>query len=175
MNITVTFKHIDSSDAIRQYAESKVSKLEKYLHNILEAHITLSMERVDHKESGVAQIKLLAKNLTINAEEKSSDIYSAIDLLMEKVESQIKKHKEKTRRKEHSEESSEGLGAEGYEDFGLEIKEDYEKQPLTVNEAVGKLRKRNGDFIVFKDKESALVSFLIKDGNGNFSLIAPDF
>ena len=91
MNIAVTFKHIDSSDAIRKYAESKVLKLEKYLNNILEVHVTLSMERVDHKESGVAQIKLSAKNLNVNAEEKSADIYSAIDLLLEKVEAQIKK------------------------------------------------------------------------------------
>ena len=106
MNIAVTFKHIDSSDAIKKYAESKVLKLEKYLNNILEAHVTLSIERVDHKESGVAQIKLTAKNLIVNAEEKSADIYSAIDLLLEKVEAQIKKHKEKIRRKEHVEEGT---------------------------------------------------------------------
>ena len=124
MNIAVTFKHIDSSDAIKQYAESKVLKLEKYLNNILEAHVTLSIERVDHKESGVAQIKLSAKNLIVNAEEKSADIYSAIDLLLEKVEAQIKKHKEKMRRKEHIEEGAEISGAD--EDIpNLEVKDDY--------------------------------------------------
>ena len=112
MNIAVTFKHIGSSDAIRQYAESKVLKLEKYLNNIMEAHITLSMERVEHKESGIAQIKLTAKNLTINAEEKSSDIYSAIDLLMEKVEAQIKKHKEKNRRKDYEDKALTGAEEE---------------------------------------------------------------
>ncbi|MCL4428702.1 MAG: ribosome-associated translation inhibitor RaiA [Deltaproteobacteria bacterium] len=173
MNIAVTFKHIDSSDAIRKYAESKVLKLEKYLNNILEAHVTLSIERVDHKESGVAQIKLSAKNLNVNAEEKSADIYSAIDLLLEKVEAQIKKHKEKIRRKEHAEE---GAGAaEPDEDVSnLEVKDDYERQPLSVKEALHKLEKRNKDFIIFKDKESSKISFIFRGEDGGFSLITPE-
>lgn len=173
MNIVVTFKHIGSSDAIRQYAESKVLKLEKYLNNIMEAHITLSMERVEHKESGVAQIKLSAKNLDINAEEKSSDIYSAIDLLMEKVESQIKKHKEKNRRKDYEDKGlTEILAGENLPD--IEIKEDYEKHPLNIEEALQRLKKRNKDFIIFKDKVSSKISFIFKGEDGSFSLITPD-
>ena len=173
MNIAVTFKHIDSSDAIRKYAESKVLKLEKYLNNILEAHVTLSIERVDHKESGVAQIKLSAKNLNVNAEEKSADIYSAIDLLLEKVEAQIKKHKEKIRRKEHAEEGADA--AEPDEDVSnLEVKDDYERQPLSVKEALHKLEKRNKDFIIFKDKESSKISFIFRGEDGGFSLITPE-
>ena len=173
MNIAVTFKHIDSSDAIKKYAESKVLKLEKYLNNIMEAHVTLSIERVDHKESGVAQIKLSAKNLIVNAEEKSADIYSAIDLLLEKVEAQIKKHKEKMRRKEHIEEGAEISGAD--EDIpNLEVKDDYERQPLNVKEAMRKLEKRNKDFIIFKDKESSKISFIFRGEDGEFSLITPE-
>ena len=173
MNIAVTFKHIDSSDAIKQYAESKVLKLEKYLNNIMEAHVTLSIERVDHKESGVAQIKLSAKNLIVNAEEKSADIYSAIDLLLEKVESQIKKHKEKIRRKEHIEEGA-GI-SEADEDIpNLELKDDYERQPLNIKEAMRKLEKRNKDFIIFKDKESSKISFIFRGEDGEFSLITPE-
>lgn len=173
MNIAVTFKHIGSSEAVRQYAESKVLKLEKYLNNIIDVHITLSMERVEHKESGVAQIKLSAKSLDINAEEKSSDIYSAIDLLMEKVESQIKKHKEKNRRKDYEDKGLAGISEE--ENLpDIEIKEDYEKFPLNIEEAVQKLRKRNKDFIIFKDKVSSKISFIFKGEDGNLSLIAPD-
>jgi putative sigma-54 modulation protein len=175
MNIAVTFKHIDSSDAIKKYAESKVLKLEKYLNNILEAHVTLSIERVDHKESGVAQIKLTAKNLIVNAEEKSADIYSAIDLLLEKVEAQIKKHKEKIRRKEHVEEGTAAGTAEPDEDVSnLELKDDYERQPLSVKEALHKLEKRNKDFIIFKDKESSKISFIFRGEDGGFSLITPE-
>ncbi|MDA8401999.1 MAG: ribosome-associated translation inhibitor RaiA [Deltaproteobacteria bacterium] len=173
MNIAVTFKHIDSSDAIKQYAESKVLKLEKYLNNIMEAHVTLSIERVDHKESGVAQIKLSAKNLIVNAEEKSADIYSAIDLLLEKVESQIKKHKEKIRRKEHIEEGA-GISAADEDIPNLEVKDDYERQPLNVKEAMRKLEKRNKDFIIFKDKESSKISFIFRGEDGEFSLITPE-
>ncbi len=173
MNVSVTFRHIGSSDAIKKYVESKTAKLQKYLNNIIEAHITLSMERVEHKESGVAQIKLTAKNLVINGEEKSSDIYSAIDLLMEKVESQIKKHKEKSRRKDYEGENIAAL----QEDNGLsniEIKEDYEKHPLDIKEAVQKLKRKNKDFIIFKDKASSKISFIFKGEDENVYLIAPD-
>ncbi len=171
MNIKVTFKHIDSTEAIKQYAESKVLKLEKYLNNIMEVHITLSVERVEHKESGVAQVKLLMKNFTINAEEKSADIYSAIDLLMGKVETQVKKYKDKARRKEHSEE---GFVSTVDSTPSIEIKNDYEKQPLSMDEAMQKLEKRNKNFIIFRDKESSMVSFLFKEKDGHFSLIVPE-
>jgi putative sigma-54 modulation protein len=173
MNIAVTFKHIDSSDAIKQYAESKFLKLEKYLSNIIEAHITLSMERVDHKELGTAQIKLTAKNLNVNAEEKSSDIYSAIDLLLEKVEVQIKKHKEKMRRKGHTEEGA-AVPETEEEISNLEIKDDYERQPLDIKEAIHKLEKRNKDFIIFKDKKSSKIAFIFRGEDGELSLITPE-
>ncbi|HEC24597.1 MAG TPA: ribosome-associated translation inhibitor RaiA [bacterium] len=171
MNIKVTFKHIDSTEAIKQYAESKISKLEKYLNNIIEVHITLSVERVEHKESGVAQVKLLTKNFTINAEEKSADIYSAIDLLMGKVETQVKKYKDKARRKDHSEE---GFVSAVDSAPSIEIKDDYERQPLSIDEAIQKLEKRNKNFIIFIDKESSVISFLFKEKDGRFSLIAPE-
>jgi len=125
----------------RSMLNPKQRRLQKYLNNIIEAHITLSMERVEHKESGVAQIKLTAKNLVINGEEKSSDIYSAIDLLMEKVESQIKKHKEKSRRKDYEGENIAAL----QEDNGLsniEIKEDYEKHPSTLKRRCRNLKEK---------------------------------
>jgi Ribosome-associated protein Y (PSrp-1) len=56
MNIAVTFKHIDSSDAIRQYAESKFQKLEKYLNNIMDVHITLSIERSTIKNQALRRL-----------------------------------------------------------------------------------------------------------------------
>lgn len=173
MNVSVTFKHIGSSDAIKQYVESKTMKLQKYLNNIIDAHITLSMERVEHKESGVAQIKLTAKNLVVNGEEKSSDIYSAIDLLMGKVESQIKKHKEKNRRKDYEGDNIAAL-QEDDNFVDIEIKEDYEKHPLNVKEAIQKLKRKNKDFIIFKDKTSSKISFIFKGEDESLYLIAPD-
>lgn len=184
MNITVTFKHMDSTEAVKSYAETKMSKLEKYLNNILEAHLTLSVERVGHKESGVASIKLTGKNLNMNAEEKSSDIYSAIDLLMEKIESQLKKHKEKTRRKEISRNAQAAQlkemgaaslsGEPGEIDPDLEVRSDYEKKPLSINDALAKLKKKNRDFIIFKNAVSSKVAVILRGSDGKFSFIEPD-
>jgi len=173
MNIVITFKHLEPSEAIRQYAQSKVSKIEKYLDNILETHVVLSMERVQHKDSGVASIKLVAKNLTINAQEESSDIYSAIDLLIEKVESQIKKHKEKARQRNHEDKNYSILNEEiSLPD--IELVDDYEKKPLKIEEALEKLNKTKKDFIIFKNIVSSKISVLFIKNDGNYALIEPN-
>lgn len=173
MNIIVTFKHLEPTDAIKRYAESKVSKLEKYLNNIIEVHVILSMERVQHKESGMASIKLAAKNLTINAQEESSDIYSAIDLLIAKVESQIKKHKDKLRRKNQENKNYELPEEEG-KLLDLDIVDDYEKKPLKIEEAIVKLNKKKKNFIVFKNTVSSKITVLFKKDDGNYALIEPN-
>ncbi len=175
MNIIVTFKHLEPTDAIKWYAESKVSKLEKYLNNIIEVHVILSMKRVQHKESGTASVKLVAKNLTINAQEESSDIYSAIDLLTAKVESQIKKHKDKLRRKNYENKNYELLEENGrFSDLNVDIVDDYEKKPLKVEEAIIKLNKKKKNFIVFKNTVSSRVAILFKKDDGNYALIEPN-
>ena len=89
---------------------------------------------------------------------------------------QIKKHKEKMRRKEHAEDKADLFAAtEDDLDLNIVITDDYEKQPLTVKEALHKLEKRNRDFIIFKDKESSKVSFLFRGEDGSISMVTPEF
>jgi putative sigma-54 modulation protein len=170
MDIVVTFKHLEPTEAIKKYAETKISKIEKYLSNIIEAHVVLSMERIQHKESGVASIKLIAKNITINAQEESPDIYAAIDLLTDKVEAQIKKHKEKTREKFQDSEPID-IFAEEMSTPYAEIISNYEIKQMDLNEAINKLNKKNENFIIFKNEESSKNSVLYVKNNGEYAMI----
>lgn len=81
------------TNAIKEYAEEKVSKIEKYLASSDEimARIVVSVKGKDQK----VEVTIPTKNLTLRAEEKSNDLYAAIDLVVEKLERQIIKNKTK--------------------------------------------------------------------------------
>ena len=89
--ITVTFRHVASSDALRRYAERKFSHLGKFLKRACEAHLILSVDK--YRQRGEVTIK--SGRLTATAEQEAKDLYSAIDLLEDKVVRQLTRHVEK--------------------------------------------------------------------------------
>lgn len=94
VKVSVTFRHTQPTEALKRYAAEKVHKIGKYFYRPLEAHVVLS---VDSKNRQLAEITLQARGLTIHGREETEDLYSAIDLLMDKVEQQIRKYKTKLR------------------------------------------------------------------------------
>lgn len=96
VKVAVTFRHTDPTDALKRYGEEKLRKIGKYFSRPAEAHLVLS---VDSRDRQVAEVTLQARGLTIHGREETEDLYSAIDLLLDKVEQQIRKYKTKTRLK----------------------------------------------------------------------------
>lgn len=94
VKVSVTFRHTQPTEALKHYAEEKAHKIGKYFFRPLEAHVVLS---VDSKDRQVAEVTLQTHRRTIHGREETMDLYSAIDLVMDKVEQQIRKHKTKTR------------------------------------------------------------------------------
>ena len=88
MQVMVTFRHVEPTDGLRQYAEEKVQRVHKFLRRPIEAHVILSVEKTRH----IAEVLVTANRLNITATEQTGDLYSAIDLAMSKVERQVKKH-----------------------------------------------------------------------------------
>ncbi|MBI5042468.1 MAG: ribosome-associated translation inhibitor RaiA, partial [Nitrospirae bacterium] len=79
MHIIVNGRHMDVTDALRSYAESKVKKVEKYLPDTTEAVVTLSVQKYRHN----AEILIKVNGLLIQAEDKTEEMYSAIDKVMD--------------------------------------------------------------------------------------------
>lgn len=94
MQISFTFRHMDPNDGIREYAKQKLMRMRRYLDNPVEAHVVLSVE----KFRNIAEVTIKGEGISINGEEKSDDMYSAIDNVMDKVGRQIKKRRGKIRR-----------------------------------------------------------------------------
>ena len=94
VKVSVTFRHTQPTDALKHYAEEKVDKIGKYFYRPLEAHVVLS---VDSRDRQVAEVILQTGRVTIHGREETTDLYSAIDLVIDKVEQQVRKYKTKTR------------------------------------------------------------------------------
>ena len=94
MQLSITFKQMESSDALKTYAQDELDRLDKMLDAPGEANLVLSVEKIRH----IAEINLICDKLRINAKDEAETMYSALDGLADKVQAQIKKNKEKARR-----------------------------------------------------------------------------
>jgi putative sigma-54 modulation protein len=94
MQISFTFRHMDSNDGIREYAKQKLMKMKRYIDRPVEAHVVLSVE----KFRNIAEVTIRGEGVSINGQERSDDMYSAIDNVMDKIGRQIKKRRGKSRR-----------------------------------------------------------------------------
>lgn len=107
MNVTVTFRHLPSSDALRDYAEEKAQKFSKYLLEPIDIHVILLVEKIRQ----IVEVNVQSKHFTAHAVEESQDMYTSIDNVTEKVEAQLRKHKEKIKHHKGEERMSEAVDA----------------------------------------------------------------
>lgn len=94
MNTNVSFRHMESSPALKDYATGKLERVVgKYVHGKVDADVVMSVEKFWH----IANFTLQIKNLTIKGQERSEDMYSSIDLALAKIEKQLRRHKDRLR------------------------------------------------------------------------------
>lgn len=94
MNTNVSFRQMESSPALRDYATGKLERVVgKYVHGKVDADVVMSVEKFWH----IANFTLQIKNLTIKGQERSEDMYSSIDLALAKIEKQLRRHKDRIR------------------------------------------------------------------------------
>lgn len=92
MNANVSFRHMESSSSLREYAENKLKRTcAKYVQGNIDATAVMSVEKHWH----IADFTLYIKGFTIKAKERSEDMYSSIDLAVEKIDKQLRRHKDR--------------------------------------------------------------------------------
>lgn len=101
MNISITFRHVESTDAMRAHATEKVAKLQKFLRQPMTAKVTLSVET--HEQ--VAEVRVSSGSEHFEAKERSQDMYQAIDKVIHKLERQVQHTKgaNESKRRRHDE------------------------------------------------------------------------
>ena len=172
MDITVTFRHVDSTESLKEYAEEKLSKMDKYFDYPIEAHVVLAAEKFRR----IADVNLNVNGTVIKAEEETEDMYSSIDQVMDKIEKQVKRFRDKKikRRPGSSrgmEDSDEGADTVP-EEPGIEV-EKLVAKPMDPEEAAMQFSMSQQDFLVFRNSRSNEINVIYKRKDGNYGLIEP--
>ena len=179
MQISVTFRHMESSDPVRSYVEEKLSKVKKYIDEPVEAQVVLSVEKkIRHK----AEVTLVAKGITIKASEETADMYAAVDGVLDKIERQLKRYKDKI--KQHKPASGRErrvsktvITAEsidqGHPEPSIVKTNSFPVKPMSVEEAVMQMDLLDKEFLVFTDATSEEINVVYRRKDGNYGLIVP--
>jgi putative sigma-54 modulation protein len=195
MQVSVTFRHIEATEALRDHAEQRVQRIAKYLHRPIDAHVILSVTKRRH----VAEIVMNADRTTLNATEETNDLYSAIDLAADKLEQRARKHTSKLkdhkvpalprRRRAAAEAEIPAPAAAGpglrmdvirADSFQRRNGPDVIKstrlpvKPMSVEEAVMQMDLMSNEFLVFRDAATDTLSVVYRRKDGNYGLIAPE-
>ena len=89
MQITITFRHMNGTEAVKKHAHEKVAKLQKFLRQTMSAQVTLSVEGIEH----IAEVHVSSGSTHFHATERSEDMYASIDMVHDKLERQIRGQK----------------------------------------------------------------------------------
>ena len=175
MEMTVTFRHLEPSDALREYVTERIARIEKYLGTTAEVHIILSHE----KRANIAEVIVHANRATITAKEQHEDnMYASIDLVVDKIERQVKKHKEKiSSHKEHTKALHNIFSADQTvtsREQSIVKSETVSIKAMSVESALEQIGRNDDEFFVFKNADTKNVNVLYRRRDGDFGLIEPE-
>ena len=173
--ISVTFRHVDPSQALKDYVTEKLGKVQKVVEKSFDAHVTLSVEKYRH----IAEVFLTARGITIKAFESTEDLYSAIDLVCDKVERQLKKYREKRKEKgpgaipEPMVSGSSLTIAPGGGRPRIVRNDNFLPKPMTVEDAARHLDLLRVDVVMFVNQETNQPSVVFRQQDGNIGFTEP--
>lgn len=180
MQLTITGRHMPVTDPIRSYAEEKISKIAKiHDRDDMSVDVVLHHEKnPSNKNRDVAEVTAHMKGFVVRAEEAAADMYSAIDLVSEKLERQMRKYKTKLIDRRFNGKTAvrtapvAEISTEPEEVQGVLVRTKViEMPPMTEDEAILQLELLGHDFFVFKHAENGDVNVLYRRNDGDFGLI----
>jgi len=178
MQLIIQGKNVEITDRLREYVEKKVGKLDRYLPTIEEARIELSTERTRSAgDRQVAQLTVRSKGTFLRAEEKTSDIFTSIDTVLDKMYRQIARYKGKH--------YGRGRAAAQGEVLPIELEEEeaprhivrtkrFRLVPMYEEEAIEQMELLGHDFFVFFNATYEEINVLYRRKDGNYGLIQPE-
>jgi putative sigma-54 modulation protein len=184
MQINITARQLDLTPALYDYAQEKIQKVEKYFDHIIDAHIILSI--IKYRQ--IAEVIIHAPGLAIKAREEANDMYAAIDMVIDNLESQIKKHKEKIKAKsrmhratrkgkirtESGENVTENIIGESIPKEEIVVINETKKielKPMSLGEAFNQMKVMKHNKWVFLNSDTSKINFIYKKDDGDYGII----
>jgi putative sigma-54 modulation protein len=176
VRLQVKGKNVEVTDSIRQYAEEKLGKLERQLADPTRVELELAVERNPSISANhVAEATIWTKGPVLRAREASADHKASIDQLVDKLERQVKRYREKRRRYRNSTPSEaipdNAVPMDG-EPQVVKTKR-FPVKPMSPEEAVLQLELVGHDFFVFQNAETMEVNVVYRRRDGSYGLIEP--
>lgn len=177
MKFTFTEKRLEASSDLREYAEKKIGKIDKFFKSESEAFVTFSTERGRFR----AEVTLKNNGMFYRVSELTSDMYASIDSACAAIEQQIRKNKTRLEKRlrdgaferEVKPYYDPGYDDEGYEEFNVVRTKRFPMKPMTVEEAVLQMNLLRHEFFAFKNQEDdGAFSVVYRRKNGGYGLIS---
>ncbi len=173
MQVTVIGRHMEATDALKQYATEKFSRLDRYLPKTVQVVVTLSVVKKVHH---TAEAVIKSNGLLIQASEETEEMYSAIDLLIEKIERRVRRYKEKLVEHKHQTGKTELTSSSTEQEDRIPqiIKtKRFDLKPMLPEEAVMQMELLDKPFFIFANAGTGLVNVIYRRKDGNVGLIEP--
>lgn len=175
MKVNVRGKNIQVTNALNDYVEKKLSKLEKYFDNIPEAQVTLTVEKGMH----IVEVTVPLNGIILRGEDQTDDMYASVDSVVEKLEKQLDKYKTRLSKRYRQNGTTKANGLEDttrIED-GIKIVKTkrFAFKPMDPEEAVMQMNLVGHDFFVFSNALTDEVNVIYRRKDGNYGLIEPEF
>ena len=177
MRLQVKGKNVEVTPALKGYAQEKLGKLERHLNDSARLELELAVEKNPSiAENQVAEATIWTKGPILRATERSSDMKASIDQLVDKLERQASRYKDKRRRSasRSNHDQPKARPAEPEEDRPVIVKvKQFPVKPMDPEEAILQLELIGHDFFVFQNAETNEVNVVYRRRDGNYGLIEP--
>lgn len=177
MKVQVRGRNVEVTGALKDYVEKRLGKLDKYIDNLGDAQVTLTVEKDSHR----IEVTIPINGMILRGEEATGDMYASTDMVVEKLERQIERHKGKLLRRT-------GTGAvkvagpdsrqtAAPEEDGPRVvrTKRFAIKPMAIDEAVLQMNLLGHSFFVFSNSETDQVNVVYRRKDGNYGLIEPTF
>ncbi len=175
MKLNIRGNKIEVTNSIKKYAKEKITRLDKYFDNSESLEVN-ALIKVKGKDQSI-EITVPTPKFTLRAEETNADLYAAIDLVLDKLERQIRKNKTRLNKKYKNVEDVNlnmdfELAPEEEENNKRIVKrKNMSMKPMDEEEAILQAELLNHDFFVFKNIEEECVSVLYRRKDGDYGII----
>jgi len=171
MQISVTFRQLEPSEALKNYVTERLTKFKRYLDGPVEAHVVLGLEKFRH----LADITINSNGRVLKAREENADMYAAIDLVMDKIDQQLKKVRERLRDpKGDRSRMSSAVAPPAAPEAAPQVRRRRVEVPALGMADALELVRGGTDLLVFTNLDQGELNILYRRADGSLVLVEPD-
>lgn len=186
MQLTIKGRNVEVTDWVRQYIDKKIGKLDRYLPTLTEARVELAEEATSNPgQRQIVQVTLFdRRGMILRGEERSADLFAAVDTALDTMYRQIARYKGKRRAARHRNDNNEEREWGEAPPVALEEKEESHRpivrtkrfvmSPMDAEEAIEQMELLGHNFFVFYNADDGAVNVIYRRRDGNYGLIIPE-